>query len=88
MTRCTCTKPATWAGTLATNHVLHFCDDCAVHASGIVSWWPLNSDGSNKRVGDMTPAERRAVFVAARDRWIGQGELLKAAMANVVVEAS
>jgi hypothetical protein len=29
------------------------------------SEWPKHPDGSNKRVGDMTPEERRAVFKAA-----------------------
>ena len=30
--------------------------------------WPTHPDGSNKRIGDMTPDERAAVLAAARDR--------------------
>lgn len=32
------------------------------------SAWPKHEDGTNKRVGDMTPEEQRAVFKAAAER--------------------
>jgi hypothetical protein len=38
------------------------------------SEWPKHPDGSNKRVGDMTPEESRAVFKAAGERVKAQFE--------------
>ena len=32
------------------------------------STWPTHEDGTNKRVGEMTPEEKRAVFKAAVER--------------------
>lgn len=32
------------------------------------STWPKHEDGTNKRVGEMTPDEMRAVFKAAVER--------------------
>jgi hypothetical protein len=31
--------------------------------------WPTHADGTNKRVGEMTETERKAVMAAARDRY-------------------
>lgn len=50
--------------------------------------WPQRADGSNKMIGEMTAAERRAVMLAAKARFIAKGDPLKAAMAQVVVEAA
>lgn len=36
-----------------------------MHGREEVSTWPKHPDGTNKRVGDMTPEEKRAVFQAA-----------------------
>ena len=36
--------------------------------------WPTHPDGTNKTVGEMTPAEKREVMKAAADRFKAQRE--------------
>ena len=42
--------------------------------------WPRRPEGTNRRVGEMSEAERRAVMLAARARFLAKGEPLKAAL--------
>ena len=39
------------------------------------SIWPRHADGTNKRVGEMTLAERAAVMADARTRFAAQSEV-------------
>ena len=36
--------------------------------------WPTHPDGTNKRIGDMTPDERAAVMADARRRYFAEPE--------------
>lgn len=41
--------------------------------------WPTHPDGTNKTVGEMTPEERRDVFLSAAARFAERGDQLAAA---------
>jgi hypothetical protein len=41
--------------------------------------WPTHADGTNKTVGEMTPEERRDVFLSAAKRYAEQGNEFGAA---------
>lgn len=38
------------------------------------STWPTHEDGTNKRIGDMTADEKRAVMAAAKKRFMSQAD--------------
>ena len=40
--------------------------------------WPKHEDGTNKTVGEMTPDEKRAVFLLAAERFAERGDSIGA----------
>lgn len=36
--------------------------------------WPAHADGTNKTVGEMTPEEKRVVFLSAAERFAERGD--------------
>jgi hypothetical protein len=36
--------------------------------------WPTHADGTNKTVGEMTPEEKRVVFLSAAERFAERGD--------------
>lgn len=43
------------------------------------STWPTREDGTNKTVGEMTPEEKRGVFLATAERFAERGDAFAAA---------
>ena len=43
------------------------------------STWPTHADGTNKAIGEMTPEEKRGVFLSAASRFAERGDEFAAA---------